>query len=500
MPDRFTQITTVYEDGKFSRLACGVRYGKKWMLKGLQPQYAASELYNGLLRKEFDILMQVRHPGIVGVVGMEQVDELGCLCIVEEWIDGVTLQRYMEHPGNAAERVRIVRQVLSALAHCHRLQVTHRDLKPGNIMVTSSGDAMLIDFGLSDTDNYSLYKGAAGTLQYIAPEQLRGEKADARADVYSMGILMMQMRLPSALNPVIKRAKSADRNMRYANASDMLQAVDNSLHRHALKKSLAWGTLAVGVLTVASWMWGQSQVKYNTQPIGGHIPESWHQSDTTHHYPDSNFQSIYITKLGVPVHLVKAGVYSVPGNISRNLAVDLGLSVMWAPFNVGAEHESGLMPGAVLGYGFKDVSIVFRSDDGACTVDSVGRKSISGTEFDIARRTWGNPWRIPTKEEFEELFRKCEWRYFPGDDHTIPGYIVTGRNGKSIFFPFSGFRYGVNYHSVAEKGFYWTANRFNDTTQLFNHHAFAVVMNEHFLQIIAHGDVNGFSIRPVLDK
>ena len=178
----------------FNLLARGERYGQQWLLKGLKPEFAQKKLYIDLLRKEFDIAMQLHHPNIVGVVSLKRVEALGSLCIVEEWIDGVTLQQWLAGKHSLDEKLHVLRQLLTAIKHCHSMQVIHRDLKPSNIMITREGNQVrIIDFGLSDTNSYSSLKAAAGTVHYVAPEILETDgEITAQADIYSLGTWICQ--------------------------------------------------------------------------------------------------------------------------------------------------------------------------------------------------------------------------------------------------------------------------------------------------------------------
>lgn len=147
------------------------RYGRWWMLKGLRLEVADSLIYQGMLRKEFELLMRLNYPGIVQVAGLEQVAELG-LCIVMEYIDGQTLRGWLDGTPSFAERKRVVGELLAAVSYAHSCGVVHRDLKPSNVLITNDGAVLkLIDFGLADTDSHTILKQPAGTKGYISPEQ-----------------------------------------------------------------------------------------------------------------------------------------------------------------------------------------------------------------------------------------------------------------------------------------------------------------------------------------
>ena len=166
-------MTEVSASG-FNILIRAKRDGRWWILKALAPAVRNNEVYQGLLQKEFDIIKHVQHPGIVEVTGIEEVDGFG-KCLVMEWIDGVTLEKWLQQPHSKMERVHIANQLLVVLEFVHDMQVVHRDLKPSNMMVTRNGSVLkLIDFGLADADSYAVLKEPAGTDGYVSPEQQKG--------------------------------------------------------------------------------------------------------------------------------------------------------------------------------------------------------------------------------------------------------------------------------------------------------------------------------------
>ena len=178
-----------------TRMLTAIRYGKRYMLKCLKADYIYTPIYRQALQKEFEIGLQLEHPYICRTLGMEQVEGLGST-IVMEYVDGDTLENLISHNQLSAElAMKVVRQLLDALEYMHGKQIIHRDLKPANIMVTHRGkDVRLIDFSLSDSDAFCVLKSPAGTMGYIAPEQLEyGAKADARADIYSLGKVVHDM-------------------------------------------------------------------------------------------------------------------------------------------------------------------------------------------------------------------------------------------------------------------------------------------------------------------
>jgi tetratricopeptide (TPR) repeat protein/predicted Ser/Thr protein kinase len=145
---------------------------------------------------------RLRHPGIVRVfdVGRHQ----GTTFIVSEFIDGDDLGRRMEgKPLPAREAARIVERAARSLHHAHQAGITHRDMKPSNILIGRDGQVLLTDFGIAaSADTAGRLNGGTGTFSYMAPERLDGDPGlDPRADVYSLGVVLYELltgRLPLA--------------------------------------------------------------------------------------------------------------------------------------------------------------------------------------------------------------------------------------------------------------------------------------------------------------
>jgi len=139
------------------------------------------------------------------------------------------------------------------------------------------------------------------------------------------------------------------------------------------------------------------------------------------------------------------------GEIPPLKAIDLGLSVKWASFNIGASTETE--SGGLYYWGDPD-------DSGSDNYQPPTINNICGTEFDIARRKWGGNWRLPSQQEQVELIRNCTWRR--ATVNGVNGMRITGRNGNSIFLPPTGFRAGFSSKSDIENGYYWVGETFND--------------------------------------
>lgn len=135
----FSNISEVYvSKSGFSRLLSAVRYGKRYMLKCLKPDFAFTPVYRQALMKEFEIGLQLDHPNICRTISMEPVEELG-ECIVMEYVDGENLETAVASGTFTEEKARkIAAQLLDAMEYMHAKQTVHRDIKPSNIMCAAA--------------------------------------------------------------------------------------------------------------------------------------------------------------------------------------------------------------------------------------------------------------------------------------------------------------------------------------------------------------------------
>lgn len=202
-------------------------FGRKYILKALAESYRESTPHIELLRKEFSIGVGLDHPNIARVLDFGHMDSIGWY-IQMEFIDGITLDHFLEtNPSNAARR-QIVMQLLDALSFLHERQIVHRDVKPSNILITRNGSTVkLIDFGVSDTDDYVTFKQPAGSLAYIAPEQLAGKQIDNRADIFSFGRIL-QLVFPHRYRCIARRCARVEPARRYSSCTRVSRAIRNA--------------------------------------------------------------------------------------------------------------------------------------------------------------------------------------------------------------------------------------------------------------------------------
>ena len=264
----FTDIQEIYvSHSGYNRLFRCHRYGKLHVLKALLPVYEGTAFYEQALRKEFNIGYQLEHPHICRTLGWERVPSVGH-CILLEYVDGVTLREFMQQ-GKLTRplAVKIIGELCSALQYIHSKQIVHRDLKPDNILITHNGNNVkLIDFSLSDCDDYDVLKLPAGTRYYLAPEMLQpGVPLDLRADIYSLGVIIGEMATAlkdKRLAAVSRKCTRRKREKRYSSAMEVASAVTAPRRKRlyvgmaaaVLAGAVCWGIYAVagGRLPVAS--------------------------------------------------------------------------------------------------------------------------------------------------------------------------------------------------------------------------------------------------------
>ena len=247
------------------------RLGRQVAIKILKPQLATDPAFRMRFRQEAQSAARMAHPTIVRVfdAGEETVvdpsgHEVQLPFIVMEYVDGRLLKDIVhEGPLEPTAAVRIIDGVLTALEYSHRAGVVHRDIKPGNVMITTTGQVKVMDFGIARAVSDSATTVAQttailGTAAYFSPEQAKGETVDARTDLYSTGVVLFEMltgrppfrgdtpvavayqhvserpvkpsslntRVSPALDTVVMRALEKDRTKRYQSAAEFREEVD----------------------------------------------------------------------------------------------------------------------------------------------------------------------------------------------------------------------------------------------------------------------------------
>ena len=224
-------------------------------VKVLKSDLAEDADFRRRFRDESQAVAMLSHPNIVSVYDVSRGETE---YIVMELIDGITLKQYMEKRGqlNWREALHFITQIMKALSHAHSRGIIHRDIKPQNIMVLRDGSVKVADFGIACLANSAntLTQEALGSVHYMSPEQARGDRTDARSDIYSAGVVLYEMLtgrlpfegdnavsvaiqhlssvplspreinpdVPEALELICMKAMASDLEKRYASADEML--------------------------------------------------------------------------------------------------------------------------------------------------------------------------------------------------------------------------------------------------------------------------------------
>src|SRR5215203_2566063 len=215
-------------------------------------------------KRELKLARQVTHPNVVRIHDLGEVDST--LYLTMEYVQGADLATLVQRePRLPLPRVLLLaRQIAAGLAAAHKAGIVHRDLKPANVMVDAQDHALLMDFGIArstTTATINTMPGSLlGTLDYMAPEQARGEPADERTDVYAFGLILyellaggrprysaegglsgliqrlekgppplksLQPDVPPALEHIVARCLQTDAAARYGSAAEVLEALES---------------------------------------------------------------------------------------------------------------------------------------------------------------------------------------------------------------------------------------------------------------------------------
>jgi hypothetical protein len=258
-------------------LAQDLRLGRKLALKFLPREFTRDRERVQRFKREARAASALNHPNIITIFEIDQIN--GVQFIAAEFIDGQTLrQRLTDGAMKLSEAMDIAVQVAGALAEAHAAGIAHRDIKPENIMLRRDGYVKVLDFGLAKLiEPLSIGKPSSniedpspgdfhtdpgmmmGTPRYMSPEQLRGMEVDARADIFSLGVVLYEMvagrapfdgatavevvaailnreplpleryvrEAPVELTPIVHKALAKDREQRYQAAKDLLIELKN---------------------------------------------------------------------------------------------------------------------------------------------------------------------------------------------------------------------------------------------------------------------------------
>ena len=232
------------------------RLNRSVAVKILKSELAEDAEFRRRFRDESQAVAMLSHPNIVSVYDVSRGE---AEYIVMELIDGITLKQYMERRGklNWRESLHFITQIMQGLSHAHSRGIIHRDIKPQNVMILRDGSVRIADFGIARLESaapQTMTQQALGSVHYISPEQAKGDRTDARSDIYSAGVVLYEMltnrlpfegdsavsvalqhvssvplspcevdpTVPEALEKICMKAMASDINKRYASADAMI--------------------------------------------------------------------------------------------------------------------------------------------------------------------------------------------------------------------------------------------------------------------------------------
>lgn len=249
-------------------------------IKVLPPHPGQDSQFVERFRLEARTIARLQHPYILPLYDYGDQDDI--LYLVMPYVEGGTLGDLIKKgPVRLASTERILQQVSSALDYAHKNGMIHRDIKPDNILISSEGDALLADFGITKLvgggSNLTATGGVVGTPAYIAPEQAQGLPASNRSDIYSLGVVVFEMLagvlpytadtpmqilfqhvsepvpnidevvsgLPPAVGPVLMRVLDKDPEARYPTAGDFASAFSKAVSGYDLNTTATQGRSVV---------------------------------------------------------------------------------------------------------------------------------------------------------------------------------------------------------------------------------------------------------------
>src|SRR3954469_8862298 len=273
---------------------------------------AAAE-YEHRFRTEARYAARLQHPNIVSVYDSDRDTDVAFL--VMEYIQGDDLKHHLDRGVRYSleQSLKIIRDLLSALDYAHKAGIVHRDVKPANLLIEPGGRVKLTDFGVAriqDSGEATRTQGSmVGTLKYMAPEQVQGQKIDSRADLFSVGVVIYQLltdkrpfdgdndfsiihqiighnppppstindKLPTAIDAVVARALAKNRDDRFTTARDFAAAMQSAIRRaedvtvvpaaNPFKKPDAGGTGSRGLQSVAGGVTSPSTVTQEVELV-----------------------------------------------------------------------------------------------------------------------------------------------------------------------------------------------------------------------------------------
>ena len=455
------------------------------------------------LKAEALVSMKLIHTNIVPLRGFEENN--GNPFLVMDYVEGQTLDDLLAEREKLTEEetVRILSPVAAALDYAHTKGVVHRDVKPGNVMIAKDGTPYILDFGIAreiqETMTRVTGKLSSGTLMYMSPEQNNGDEPTPAQDVYSFAAMAYEC---LAGKPPFSRGNIEYQIMNTAPAPLNLPT-DGPSARGS-------GTLAASVMA------GLAKKPEDRPPTCSAVLEgNGIRRKERNERKEAGAVALVATEAGVSrppdPQPGRARSPSAPPMVNENERLPSSHNKVqlweggpyWADTNIGAEKPEDygfyFWWGDTIGYKIKNgvwvasdgSSSEFKFDEGhvptygrslsallskGWIVEDEESKSLLGklfgaedvvltTEHDAARVHWGEEWRMPTKQELNDLCNKCDWSWTSVNG--VNGYSVRGKGAYAsavIFLPCAGYGIRTSLRNAGSYGYYWSSVPYSGDT------------------------------------
>lgn len=367
--------------------------------------------------KEAKTISKFHHPNIISILDI--FEENGTAYYVMDYIEGSSLSDIANKQGKIDElqAVEYITKTAKALSYIHDKKINHLDIKPANIMIRKSdNEPIIIDFGLAkqydaETGSQTSTTPVGISHGYAPIEQYKSggvSEFSPQTDIYSLGATFYK--IVSGNTP--------------PEPSEILMEGLPTLEKY---------------ISTESWRTIEKSMKLSKKERPQNIEEFLSLLLPDNPVDVSNNVEQYNQEISIQDDLqekdIEATVIVNNTNNNNHPFVDLGLSVKWAKYNIGANNEYDM--GNLYPFSMQN--------------DSLPTNICGITSLDICRTNMGGDWRLPTNDEFAELRTKCIWTF----DHNNNGYKVTGPNGNRIFLPATNEQIGMG-SSKQFIGKYWT--------------------------------------------